>query len=207
MVDLGAKAEPSQARAHRTRERILDAAAELLGEQGVERISTNTIAARAGVTPPALYRYFPNKYAVMRACGQRLMTVQNEVFHRWLAELPPREPGAPLLGPERARRLLEETFEVTRRQRGALYILRALRAVPSLQGVRLASHHEVAAALTRALAGREPSGSTDPAWITARLSVEMGYAAIEMALEEEDLDFAAIAARLADMIGQAPRWI
>lgn len=207
MVDLGAKAEPSQPRARRTRERILDATAELLGEQGVERISTNTIAARAGVTPPALYRYFPNKYAVMRACGQRLLSVQNEVFHRWLAGLPARRPGEPPVSAEQGRRLLEETFEVTRRQRGALYILRALRAVPSLQGVRLASHHEVADALSCALTGRAPGDSTDPAWITARLGVEMGYAAIEMALEEEDLDFSAIAARLADMIGQGQRWI
>ena len=33
-----------------TRERLLDVAGELLGEVGIERISTNMICARAGVT-------------------------------------------------------------------------------------------------------------------------------------------------------------
>ena len=63
------RAAPKQERALQTRERLLDVAGELLGEVGIERISTNMIAARAGVTPPALYRYFGDKYAVLEALG------------------------------------------------------------------------------------------------------------------------------------------
>ena len=82
-VELLEKNKPRQERAKRTYEAILVAAAELLVEVGVERISTNLIAERAGITVPALYRYFPNKYAVLNALGAVLMDRQNEVFQQW----------------------------------------------------------------------------------------------------------------------------
>ena len=55
------RAQPKQERAQATYERLLDVAGALLGEVGLDRISTNMICARAGLTPPALYRYFNNK--------------------------------------------------------------------------------------------------------------------------------------------------
>ena len=64
-VELLEKNKPQQERAKRTYEAILASAAKLLVEVGIERISTNLIAEEAGITVPALYRYFPNKYAVL----------------------------------------------------------------------------------------------------------------------------------------------
>ncbi len=58
-VELLEKNRPRQARAKRTYEGILAAAAELLLEVGVERISTNLIAERAGVTVPRSTATFP----------------------------------------------------------------------------------------------------------------------------------------------------
>ena len=85
-VELLEKNKPRQERAKRTYEGILAAAAELLVEVGVERISTNITAERAGITVPALYRYFPNKYAVLNALGAVLMDRQNEVFQDWFEQ-------------------------------------------------------------------------------------------------------------------------
>ena len=82
-VELLEKNKPRQDRAKRTYEAILEAAAELLVEVGVERISTNLTAERAGITVPALYRYFPNKYAMLNALGAVLMDRQNEVVQQW----------------------------------------------------------------------------------------------------------------------------
>ena len=78
------RAAPKQERAVQTRERLLDIAGELLGEVGIERISTNMIAARAGVSPAALYRYFKDKYAILEALGRRFMDRQNAVLFAWL---------------------------------------------------------------------------------------------------------------------------
>ncbi len=82
-VELLEKHRPKQARAIKTYEAILTAASELLVEVGLERISTNLIAERAGITVPALYRYFPNKYSVLNALGGRLMNHQNDAFSSW----------------------------------------------------------------------------------------------------------------------------
>jgi AcrR family transcriptional regulator len=69
-----ARVAPTQLRSVQTRERLLDVAGELLADVGIELTSTTLICARASVTPPALYRYFKDKYAVLDALGRRLMS-------------------------------------------------------------------------------------------------------------------------------------
>ncbi len=117
-----------------TYERLLDVAGELLGEVGIERISTNLICARAGMTPPALYRYFKDKYAVLEALGRRLMDRQNAVLFAWLDQHAPL--GIEALG-SGAEALMRATADITAAEPGAVWILRALRAVPQLAHVRI----------------------------------------------------------------------
>ena len=80
---LDAKKQPVQQRARDTYENILGVTAQLLGDVGIERLSTNLVCERAGISPPALYHYFPNKYAILRELGLRLMHTQNEVLQAW----------------------------------------------------------------------------------------------------------------------------
>ncbi|MEM9054377.1 MAG: helix-turn-helix domain-containing protein, partial [Pseudomonadota bacterium] len=77
------RAAPNQSRSQKTLELILAAASDLLEDVGFERLSTNLICKQAGLTPPALYRYFPNKYAVLKALGERLMERQNALVGDW----------------------------------------------------------------------------------------------------------------------------
>jgi AcrR family transcriptional regulator len=58
------------ARGDEVRSRILLAAIEMFGEQGFATASTRSIAARAGVNPPAQQYYFHNKERLHQACGQ-----------------------------------------------------------------------------------------------------------------------------------------
>ena len=125
-VELLEKHKPRQERAKRTYEGILAAAAELLVEVGVERISTNLIAERAGITVPALYRYFPNKYAVLHALGCALMDVQNEALERWFMNH--MESGDPRAVISDVYTLFKLTYDVTLEQTGGLEIAQALRA-------------------------------------------------------------------------------
>jgi AcrR family transcriptional regulator len=53
--------EPLQARSRATVERILAAASALIVEEGVEAATTTAIAARAGVGPSSLYRFFADR--------------------------------------------------------------------------------------------------------------------------------------------------
>jgi AcrR family transcriptional regulator len=48
-----------------TRERILDAAAAVMLERGIARATTKEIARAAGCSEPLLYRYFPDKQALL----------------------------------------------------------------------------------------------------------------------------------------------
>ena len=141
-VDLLENNKPRQERAKRTYEGILNAASELLVEVGVERISTNLIAERAGITVPALYRYFPNKYAVLHALGCVLMDEQNKIFEEWFVTHA-RE-GNPALLMRHLDELLAMTYQVTQKRTGGLEIAQALRAIGPLQELRLASHQLVA---------------------------------------------------------------
>lgn len=176
------RAAPIQDRAVQTRDRLLDIAGELLGEVGIERISTNMIAARAGVSPAALYRYFKDKYAVLEALGRRLMDRQNAVLFAWLDKH--KAGGLEALGAG-TEELLRATTEITDNEPGGVWIERAMRAVPQLAHVRVASHREVTDAMLEVYAPLLPKVNRRALWRRLRMTVEYGYAIDEM-LHEED---------------------
>lgn len=62
---------PQQDRGQRRIDRILDAAAEVIAEVGVEGASTNAIAARASTSVGSLYQFFPNRDAIVQALAAR----------------------------------------------------------------------------------------------------------------------------------------
>ncbi|MGJ3626872.1 TetR/AcrR family transcriptional regulator [Sphingomonas sp. MMS24-JH45] len=176
---------PKQGRAQATYDRLLDVAGALLAEVGIDGISTNLICARAGLTPPALYRYFANKYEVLEALGWRLMDRQNVVLERWIDRHAPN--GAAALR-DAIEELLRDTSEVTQAEPGALWVLRALHASPRLVHVRLELHNWVTDRLVAAYAPHLPGVDRDDLWQRLRLSVELGFAADEMTQEESRVD-------------------
>jgi len=64
------KKRPRQERSRATVDSILQAAAQILGRDGPDHLSTNRIAARAGVAVASVYQYFPNKEAIVNALFQ-----------------------------------------------------------------------------------------------------------------------------------------
>jgi len=77
-VDLEPRRNPRQSRAKQTVEKILEATAELLDEEGAENLTTERVAERSGVNIATLYHYFPNKLALLYALGQELAEQQEE---------------------------------------------------------------------------------------------------------------------------------
>ena len=59
--------EPQQARSRESTRKLLKAAAEVLGQHGVEGATIPRIAQHAGLTPGAIYRRFPDKDALLEA--------------------------------------------------------------------------------------------------------------------------------------------
>ena len=162
---------PQQKRAARTVDTILDVAAELLGEVGFEALSTNKICAAAGMTPPALYRYFPNKYALLKELGDRLMDRQNQVFLE--TEIDPDD------ALESITRALRNQYEVTLAQPGGAWIMRSLRASPTLMEVRENSLNRATDGLMDRLAPYYAGFDTTVLRRRVRFAVEVGCAALE----------------------------
>ncbi|MCH9752850.1 MAG: TetR/AcrR family transcriptional regulator [Alphaproteobacteria bacterium] len=174
------RATPNQNRSQKTMERVLNAAAELLEEVGFEGLSTNMICKRAGLTPPALYRYFPNKYAVLKELGERLMEAQNALLNDWNPEV---EPLAPQI-----EHFLRETLLVTRTFKAGGWIMRSLHATPVLSNVRVESHRRMATLMTEKTVEYRPNLDRNQVFASARVSVELGYALIEMLFDEPTID-------------------
>lgn len=74
-----------------SRERILAAAAEVLGRMGKTKLSLSEVALQAGVSRPTLYRWFASKEGLLDALGEW----ETHMYERGVAEacagLPPNE--------------------------------------------------------------------------------------------------------------------
>ncbi len=150
--------EPRQARARETVEAILTAAARILTSEGFEALTTNRVAAVAGVSVGSLYQYFPNKEALTRAlCERHTRGVRDRIRQRF--EQAWHEPLETV-----ARMVIEGMVEVRRHQPRLHQEL--LRLAPSVGGLEElhAVEHEVEALLARFIESRGKTLRTpDPA--------------------------------------------
>jgi AcrR family transcriptional regulator len=70
---LTLRREPQQARSRALLAALLDAAETLLVREGAEALTTTRIAAEAGVSVGSLYRWFPDKAAIVDALTRRYL--------------------------------------------------------------------------------------------------------------------------------------
>jgi AcrR family transcriptional regulator len=198
-VDMELKTQPLQERSRQTYEAILKSAGQLLAEVGIEQLSTNLVCKRAGLSPPALYRYFPNKYALLKELGVRLMTLQDDAVFAWIEQ-----GGLESASVEESFRktleIQERVNEITRREPGGLWIMRAMRAVPMMRQIRIESRDRVADRIFCSLRARFQEASDADLRIATRLSTEVAYAATEMVLEEPDADADRVTTELCWMV-------
>ncbi len=200
-IPLDTKQQPVQQRSLETFESILQVTARLLGEVGVERLSTNLICAQAGISPPALYRYFPNKYAILKVLGERLMACQNKAYRAWLEQEQALDYDGSREASIRGLRDMQAAINAaTLAFPGAVWIMRALRAIPTLRHIRLDSHDDVAETSFKGLRDRYPSADPEALRVAMRLSTEVMYAATEMAVDHPTMDGHVINSEVAEMV-------
>ena len=125
--DLQPRRLPQQPRARRSVERLLEVTAELLEEVGVDRVTTNLVAERAGLNIGTLYKYFPNKYALINALALAFAEGQIEAMRAYLRHADPAHPWQ-----EVHDGLIDVLVAFNREHTGAVALQRALLAVPEL---------------------------------------------------------------------------
>lgn len=130
---------PVQARAQQSHDAILKTAARLLDEVGMEGFNTNLLAERAGVKVRTVYRYFPNKYAVLVALTEA-MAVK---WDTWMTGLY-RSLGDP--GSDWRQGLdqsIDHWVARSKREPGSVALTQAMNATPQLQAVHQHIHDEI----------------------------------------------------------------
>jgi AcrR family transcriptional regulator len=79
---------PRQARSESTIDAILDATFQLLEADGVDKLTTNHIAERAGVSIGTLYQYFAGKQDILAAIAQRRAASVRDAIAETVIERP-----------------------------------------------------------------------------------------------------------------------
>jgi AcrR family transcriptional regulator len=171
MADLEPRRIPRQARSRANLDALLDATAHLLRERGYAALTTNHIAARAGVSIGTLYQLFPGKEAVVaalveRTARKRLETIVNDLP----AALAQSTPGAAL---DLLVRRIAKMLAADRRLYAVL-----LREVPFLQNLTIVRETVdalislTAAQLAPLRAGVAGKDSEVETWLLGRMAYE-----------------------------------
>ncbi|MEM8767119.1 MAG: TetR/AcrR family transcriptional regulator [Pseudomonadota bacterium] len=110
------------------RERILDAAAEILESRGLKQLNTNSLASAAGVTPPTIYRHFENKEAVVAALADRFIEAERDWLKQATVILSSDATVAEIIDA-----LIDAYWRAAKEQRGIVALRGAMRVWPELQ--------------------------------------------------------------------------
>jgi len=134
----GARRTPKQRRSTETRGAIVEAAARVFAELGLERATIARIAEVAGVSPGSMYQYFASKDALIVAILER----ETETQQRMLIELASRLGTEDL--PALVRAFVGESLVQLESKRALNRVL--LHEVPRLSGLAISHSIDVAAA-------------------------------------------------------------
>lgn len=117
-------AKVSDAHLEARRQSIILAAYDVFSKKGVEAATMAEIAARAGISPGAIYRYFPSKEELARCCMEE---GGEAVQAQWTVIPTPGKPGPSFA--ELTRRTIAELNNPSERMATTLYLERILQAV------------------------------------------------------------------------------
>jgi AcrR family transcriptional regulator len=193
--DLSPRVRPVQKRARETVDLILDTAGELLEQVGVDAFNTNLLAERAGVAVRSVYRYYPNKLAVIVALGERQAAEWESLFNRLVAVVADPEQD-PLAAWEA---LLEAYVVFLEGKRGRSAIRRAMQALPELQETDRVNNDRLSQRIATALRARGVEVDEERLRVVGRLLLDTGDAAVDEALAVEPQVPAAIVEELKHM--------
>jgi AcrR family transcriptional regulator len=188
---LSRRRQPVQVRAQKSVELILETAARLLEESGLESFNTNVLAQRAGLRVRTVYRYFPNKLAVITAVAERMAAEWDGWFDGF----------GKLADPQQDLHDLWTTYIDTfvdgiRHAPGGLAIRRAMRALPELRAIDRRDNQRLARQLAAALHRRGTTVPRPRLAVMARMLVETAVTILDSALLEPQARSRALVAEL-----------
>ncbi len=178
--DKAARAKPSQARGKERVRVILAAALELFKERGLEDVTTNDIAERAGIPIGSLYRYYPNKESIIAALTELYIDDISRIFKDI-----GKHPMLPYLSWDEVLLLMVDGWVHYAKLNGRFPLLYVVRANPALRKYNRHALSEFTQAFTTVLKLRCPDVTVRQALICFNLCL----AAVEMGTSDEYGEF------------------
>ena len=165
-VDLASRAMPRQKRAIERRAAILQAMLALLAERDVDEISTTLVAQRAGVPVASVYRYFPNKFAMVSELAREAMDGVDSRLEAVMVSDGSADSIAAAID-----RCVDTVLEGYRGVAGLRRLFQSVRFTPELDAVLVASDERMIRAMHALLAKIRPDLARRRAEAIARTSV------------------------------------
>ena len=174
-ADLTPRVRPTQKRAEDTVALILDSTADLLDEIGIHLLNTNKVAERAKVKVSTIYRYFPNKLALLAALMERLDAEGMALFEPHIEDLA--DPANDWR--ETWSAMVHDYVNSLSNRHGALAIRRSVRALPELQQIDRRSNEVLAKKIASALQKRGANAPLSQLVLVALLLLYSGGAIVD----------------------------
>ena len=174
--------------------RLLQVSAELLAEAGVDGFNTNLLAERAGVGVRAIYRYFPNKLAILVAMAEQLRVTERA----WIGDL------RALVAGDDWRLAVDQSIDGYYRAAAAYHGYAALRAasraVPELRAINEAANRDLEAELAAAMTDLGVAMTPDRLTVLCQVVIETANHILDIALQSPPLRAELLVRELKHMI-------
>ena len=171
----GARRAPVQERGRRRVQQLLTAAAEVIAEVGVDNATTNAVAARASTSVGVLYKFFPNKQALVEALAQRYVDSIDDLLLRQEQEGISRRPLH-----EAIDWVVRAIVRLHEQNPAFQHVYRAARGSGESQGARLLD--QTKRVIDRLLAQRVPTAPVRLRELHATTAVEAAHALVVCAI-------------------------
>ncbi|WP_088828218.1 TetR/AcrR family transcriptional regulator [Marinobacter sp. es.048] len=159
-IDVAPRRRPVQARSRERVNTILRHAATIFHETGVDAASMSSIARQSGMSLASLYRYFPNKAAIVHAIAEQHVEKMEQALRERLQELNLSDAVDVLI---------DQFYEFYRNEPAYSAIWSGVEAMPELRELDLRELYTNARDLDEKLKEECPRVSADRRWTASLL--------------------------------------
>ncbi|NJP90672.1 TetR/AcrR family transcriptional regulator [Nonomuraea sp. FMUSA5-5] len=164
-----------QARGLKRMADILDAAEQVIAEVGYPELTTNQVAARAGMSPGSLYQFFRNKEEILDGLVTRYTDDRQEFWADRLAAVTPEVPLEALVG-----QLVDESVRFKSASPAYWSLLYGTATGDRLAAASQRLHEDIAGHIAAMLRRRSPTLSEERARLTGTMALAMVKAVMPM---------------------------
>ncbi|NEN88951.1 MAG: TetR/AcrR family transcriptional regulator [Okeania sp. SIO3H1] len=172
---------PQQARSRKRFNQILDMAAQIFEEMGYEATSTELIAERANTSIGSIYRFFPDKAAIVYALAERYAEQMQSLFATYFHFSAVHSPLDKIVGDT-----IDAFDDFYTKQPGCRVIMLQSLISPEIQEINKRADHMIIEQMDAFFAVRNPKIDAAQRKLAALVSIEIANTLQLWALTQDD---------------------